>query len=517
MIAVVVRGKRTHMLLMDTHAGRPVTVFSPKSAARPEIVTLQVLVALFIGLRIYSNLTADPLGDEAYYWMWGQHLSWSYFDHPPLHAWLLRAVEMIFGWHKFNLRLLTWVTLAGVLWVLWDWSKRLAPQDPQEWFWRGAAIYLACPMFFALTTVAYHDHLVVALMLIAAHFFVLFIDSYERGEPKPLRLLYLAAITVGFAALAKYSAVFLALGFGATFLIRPGLRELLRTPHPWLAALLALAIQTPVIWWNVVESGASFRYHFSDRWSGDVGGFHWEHLLNFVSQTLLLGSPFLVWPIIKLLRSRPAEGFASAAKTVASSTFLLSAVFLLLLSLFMGAHFYWNIPGLAVAMLLLPGVMRNAWLRWAHLLYGLFLAVLVVGNFSVAPIATMLQGQDNGSAINYDWSLVADHVRAAHMVTPADFVASTRYSTTSQLGFILGTADAVKLSDEHSQYDYWQNLDTYAGKSAIVLVDDPDGSPALAYLKQHFSTLTQVDAFTVTRFGRYLYGWRIFRGVSFIP
>ena len=26
--------------------------------------------------------------DEAYYWMWGQHLSWSYFDHPPLDGWL---------------------------------------------------------------------------------------------------------------------------------------------------------------------------------------------------------------------------------------------------------------------------------------------------------------------------------------------------------------------------------------------------------------------------------------------
>ena len=143
--------------------------------------------------------------------------------------------------------------------------------------------------------------------------------------------------------------------------------------------------------------------------------------------------------------------------------------------------------------------------------------MLVVGNFSIVPIGTMVQRQDNGSAINYDWPLIADHVRAAQAATPADFVASTRYSTTSQLGFVLGTADAVKLSDEHSQYDYWQDLTSYAGKSAIILVDDPDGSPSLAYLAQHFGTLTQIDAITVSRFGRYLYGWRIFRGVSFKP
>jgi 4-amino-4-deoxy-L-arabinose transferase-like glycosyltransferase len=498
-------------------AGMATIAVTAPARWRVEIRALQLLVATFVGLRLYTNLNMDLLGDEAYYWMWGQRLGWSYFDHPPLHAWLLRVVEELVGWHRFNLRLLTWPTLAGTLAIFWAWAKRLAPEDPQLWFWRGAAIYLATPMYYGLTLVAYHDHLVVFLMLVAAHCFVLFVDRYETGARGAFRWLYAAALTVGLAALAKYSAVFLALGFGATFLIRAKLRPMLLTPYPWLAALLALATQTPVIWWNLVESGASFRYHFNDRWGGAVGTANWINVLIFIAQTLLFGSPFLVWPIVKVLRSRPAEIFASAAKTVAASTFLISTVALLTASLFMNAYFYWNIPGFAVVMLLLAGAMKSAWLRWAHVCYGLLWASLILLNFTIVPIGTLIQRQDNGSAINYDWSLIADRVRAAQAAAPSDLVASTRYSTTSQLGFVLGTTEAVKLSDEHSQYDYWQNTGDYAGKSAIILADDPDGSPSLTYLQDHFTTLTLMDQITVTRFGRYLYAWRIFRGEGFKP
>jgi hypothetical protein len=30
------------------------------------------------------SFTMNPIGDEAYYWLWGQHMALSYFDHPPL-------------------------------------------------------------------------------------------------------------------------------------------------------------------------------------------------------------------------------------------------------------------------------------------------------------------------------------------------------------------------------------------------------------------------------------------------
>ena len=48
-------------------------------------------------------------------------------------------------------------------------------------------------------------------------------------------------------------------------------RGLLLTPHLWLAALLSVAIQAPVIYWNLTEGLASFRFHFHDRPTANWG------------------------------------------------------------------------------------------------------------------------------------------------------------------------------------------------------------------------------------------------------
>src|SRR3569832_450011 len=149
----------------------------PNIASRP-VVVAQVAVAILIAIKIYLAIFMPPIGDEAYYWIWGQKLGWSYFDHPPLHAWLLR-VTSIFGWNLFGLRILTWLSLAGALWIFWDWAKRLRPEDPGAWFWPSAAIYLASPLFFLMSTVAFHDHLLIFLCLASLHLFLRFAETWE--------------------------------------------------------------------------------------------------------------------------------------------------------------------------------------------------------------------------------------------------------------------------------------------------------------------------------------------------
>src|SRR6185295_4043644 len=122
---------------------------------RWKIVLLQLVVLYLLGLKLWFGIAVTPMGDEAYYWMWGQHLSWSYFDHPPLDGWLQGLVAAVFGWSNLSVRLLTWLTLAGTLAVLWLWSELLAPSDRVGWFWQTAVLYLAIPIIFTLSSFAY--------------------------------------------------------------------------------------------------------------------------------------------------------------------------------------------------------------------------------------------------------------------------------------------------------------------------------------------------------------------------
>lgn len=485
--------------------------------SRGEIIALQLVVMLFCVLRLYYDFAADLLGDEAYYWMWGQHLGWSYFDHPPLHAWLLRIASAVAGWHPFSVRLLTWLSLAGVLAIFWSWARRLAPDAPQLWFWRSAAIYLASPLFFGLTMIAYNDHLLVALSLLAVHCLVRFTESVE-AEPRPRwGWLYAAALALGLATLTKYNGGLIGLGFLLAFLLRPGLRATLRTRHPWLAALLAIAMQAPVVYWNLTTALASFRYHLDDRWAGTAGHFAPMHAVNFLLLTALLWSPFLIWPLIRLMRSSPASGFEDWARAVALPVFAAATLALLAISTALDAYFYWNIVAFVGLMPLLTGYLRNALLRWAHLALGLAIAGLVVCDLAVVPPGPLFGHDDRGSSINFGWSEIAGHIRAAAARQAVDLYAATRYSTTAQLGFALGITNAVKLSAEHSQYDYWQVDADLAGKSALILTDEPDGSPQIEWLKSHFVGLSQADAFSINRFGTPIYDWRIFRGDSYRP
>ena len=105
---------------------------------RWSVLLCQLIVAYFLILKLWFDVAVTPMGDEAYYWMWGQHLSWSYLDHPPLDAWLQAVIAAIFGWSNLSARLLTWVTTGISLYVLWLWSARLSPDDRPGWFWPTA-------------------------------------------------------------------------------------------------------------------------------------------------------------------------------------------------------------------------------------------------------------------------------------------------------------------------------------------------------------------------------------------
>jgi len=67
-------------------------VFSTDHARAPELrwrVWAVAAVAYAFALKLVYIGLVDLLPQEAYYWNYAQHLDWSYFDHPPMIAWLI--------------------------------------------------------------------------------------------------------------------------------------------------------------------------------------------------------------------------------------------------------------------------------------------------------------------------------------------------------------------------------------------------------------------------------------------
>jgi len=480
------------------------------TAARRSWLPYAIAAGAFVAIKLWIFVAMPPIGDEAYYWLWGQRPALSYFDHPPLHAWLLGLTSRVLGWNLFSLRALTWVTLATTLWIFWDWAKRLAPEGPALYFWRTTAIYLASPLFLAMGSIAFHDHLLIALCLASGHFMLLFAERYTR-DGTGFRWLYLSALLLGLATLTKYNAVFLGVAFLAFLLFQPGMRKSLATPHPWLAALLSVALQAPVFWWNITEGFASYRFHLAERWV-DPQQATPAQLPLFILISVIVLSPFVVYGTIRLVLRRPAPGFESRAKHLAVWLLAVSSLAMVGLAFFVTVFFYWNIVGFLLVMPLLALAIRQAWIVWAHVAYGLVFGVALLVNQTIVPLPTLMGQFHWVTSSAYGWDEVAAKLEALRAEHPDAFIATTTYGTAAQLGFALRDPDVVALSPRHDQFDFWFDPAAHAGRDAIIVADPfyTIGETGLP-----FARVTLIEQLQVIRAGKLVYEPQIYFAESY--
>jgi 4-amino-4-deoxy-L-arabinose transferase-like glycosyltransferase len=403
------------------------------------------------------------------------------------------------------------VTLGGTLWIFWLWAKRLKPDDPGAWWWPSAAIYLATPLFFTMTWLAFHDHLLIFLSLASAHCFLVFAEKWESSG-RGTRWLYGAAILLGLAALTKYNAALLGIGVAVFFIAHKPVRSVWRSPHLYLAALLAVAMQAPVIWWNVTTSFASLNFHLSERWGGPLTHLRPINVLTFIALALVFVSPFLFPAIGAMVRRPLRQPFADRARVLALSVLAVSSLALLALSLFAEVYFYWNIVAFLLLMPLVAGWISHRWVMTAQLAYGLIFALLSVVNFTLAPIGNLMGGNDWTVASAYGWPEIAARVEGLEQKHKIGFVAAARYTTAAQLGYAMHDANVTAIADRHDQYDFWFEPSAHVGEDAIV-VSDPQIK--LEQIRPYFGTLKLLDTVDVQRLGRVIYRARIYLGKGY--
>lgn len=440
-------------------------------------------------------LAAPPLGDEAYYWRWGQDLDWSYHDHPPLNALLLRLSYELFGWNLFALRAPGLLSFAVAAWIVAWWGRRLASRHEIRPAATAVALLLASPLMLVFTTLAFPDHLLIACGMAAVHFFVLYAGGVEAGAARPSRLI-LAALLVGLAALAKYSAVFVGLGFAFWFLFAPAGRGELRTPWPWAAGLLALALQAPVAWWNWQHQLSSFRFHFGERFMSaaglaDAGG----RLAVFLLFAGLMLSPFLLPALWRFLRGN-LSGEAARFAAIGRPAFAAGIAVFGGLSVVIIPYFYWVVPLLLPFMPVAAALSR----RWLGpcLAYGVTAAAALAFHLTVMPL-TSLAGIKAAEDISFGWTGIAAAVDREAERHGAPLLLASQYNLAALLGFHMQRRDVYSVTVRPEQYDYWFDPAQHAGKDAIVITDaERPPEPQLVGL---FETFEEIGTVTSSRFG----------------
>ena len=217
-----------------------------------------IIFAVFaVHLALASGV---PLGvDEAHYALYALHPALSYFDHPPMVGWLQMLIAPL-GYNEFTIRLIPALMYAISSLLVMRLSERLFADHSGRVGLVAVFLLNTAPILQLMGWGLVPD---LPLMV----FGLLSIDAIWRiHQRNQLPDWLMLGVIYGLAGLSKYTAVFLPLGLVCFMFQHHGLRWL-RQPGPWLAAIPAFLLITPVLIWNMQNDWASFGYQL-DRGMG---------------------------------------------------------------------------------------------------------------------------------------------------------------------------------------------------------------------------------------------------------
>lgn len=303
--------------------------------------------ALLVGgmalFRAFILGTTELTDTEAYYLVWSRFGALSYYDHPPLVAWMARLTT--FGsTAAFAARLGPVLCSVAFGWLLYRLAARLFSD-------RAAFIAVA---IVSLVPAYYFTGFLLNPEVILAPLWVLFLllldDLQHKDEAwRPAVL----GLVIGVGFLAKYTAI---LAVPVTLLVviaSPKTRRWLWRPSFYYGGLMALLVVLPVLWWNHTRHWPSLALHLVERVGKADPVTLGAHVVRVAVGQLLLFHP-LVLPgfiVVLALTLRRALKDSRYLLLAAASTLVL-LVFLVIMVRVSDAEPHWTMVGympLAVA------------------------------------------------------------------------------------------------------------------------------------------------------------------------
>ncbi|NJR49340.1 MAG: phospholipid carrier-dependent glycosyltransferase [Leptolyngbyaceae cyanobacterium CSU_1_3] len=485
------------------------------------------LLVAFALLRLGFWFAVFPNSDEAYYWLWGQNPGWSYYDHPPLNAWIQGGLSAIVGRSTFALRLSNLFSNAALFYTYYKIISYLYCREIQYYFLLTVLLILASPLYFLFLSLAWHDHWLITFSLIAAYWFVTFLDGYLDRQAQTWRL-YASAIAIGLAMLCKYNAIFVIFGFVAVLIADRRVRALWRDRRLYGAAAIVSLSFIPVLGWNISNGFQSFHYYFDRSVQPASPGIKVGAFLAFTIVSFLVVSPFY-WRGFYTSLTRPSSLIRknSLYPTVALWVFAVSSIFLILLSLVSAALYYWNITAYLLLFPLLPtaffvqGSTQNSTLKvkpifWVTQLYGLLFATLLVMHYGLLPLSALVsRDADPDSRMLFGWDKIETVVTTqAEMLGASPLLITTDYRSAAALAYQLNNKAVIALSDRVDQFDFWYpNNSSLQGRNAVILSDD--WFPVPPKLLAQFDRVSPPETVSITRFGVWIKNYYVQKGYQF--
>lgn len=416
-----------------------------------------ILFILVYGvLNALYNTTLPLYIDEAYYWLWSQNPSLSYFDHPPMVAWFI-SLFSIPGDTAFWIRLSTVFCMSLSAWYIFMLAESVYDHLTGIF---ATVIFLILPatgMGYAIIT---PDSPLTLFWSMALYY------SHRAFTTDRWACFIAAGICIGLALLSKYTAVLFLGSLGIYLLMRE--RERFLDVKAWEAILIALVIFSPVLIWNYQNDWISFAFQY-DHGTGEAWKIQWDDFGEYLGGQFITYSPvfftILLWALWKW-----EEWYFEDAELLLVLSFLFPFLFFVYKGLWTRVELNWGIMAFIgiiplTARFLLIRKMKNTAIA------GFALCIILVAGMKY-PLLFGLDGKQNPQNRIFGYQEAAAHVES--LLKPGDVPMADHLTTASALTYFLPghPRTYIPSSTRFSQYDFWDEEVDFSKLRGVYISKD---------------------------------------------
>ena len=472
-----------------------------------------ILFQLSFWFFISSNLTIHP--DEADHWVWSRFLSWGYYEHPPMIAFVIRFFTIIFGdtWYAIeicsqSLSLLTILFMFLLAKELFGWEVALLSVITLE----------SMPMFFIGSSILTIDSPLILFWIMTTYLFLKGLKEDKKG------FLLLSGVTFGLGLLSKYTMILLTASIFLYLVVSPHHRVLLKRKEPYLSFLIGLIIFSPVIFWNAQNDWLSFKYQFTKGLTGGEKGGQFFFFIG--SQFVILGPtmfPFFLYSLYKGFRdswlksSDPSTGWVP--RNLQSSILYLSILASFPFLFFAFASFRskytdvaWSDVALIVGIILMSKVLIDTYKEMGIrkkiiISSALFMPGFLLSGFlaihSVKPFPFIPKNVDKSLEM-FGWDEIGVKVEDVFNKYLPDekrrYIISKEYQMAGSLSFYT-PSHPIPYSFNKSFRNIWMKVEDIGKGSALMACAEKDENECVESAGKIFNEVKEVERMDVKRRG----------------
>lgn len=467
-------------------------------------ICLAALVHFALGFAIEFSV------DEAHYALYAQHLAWSYFDHPPLVGWIqwpLLTLTSSEGIIRIVPELLWIIASILVYQVTLELHRLIQRQNtdsldvalpPSNWCGLLAVLaIIAAPMPHVLAIGLLPDSILAPLSL--GIFWMAL--RWLRPQPFGMREWLILGALLGLAGLSKYTAAFTAFALLFVFLSSPKKPWITQIGF-WLAALIALILIGPVLYWNWSNDWISFKYQIAH---GGGGVWLWRGVGVFLLLQLVVFGPLLILGSFQFILNFVRTGRTSL---IALMGFFFIP-FLIFATLSGGGGLpHWTTPAWFCLAPFAGIGLAKTWSLGHRQIIRVLLFVQIA--LCLIGFAYVLSGGIQSSAIRsnpiadlYGWKAAGAKAAELAQATKANGIAVQNWTLGSRTAWYAKPIPVFVLDQRQDQFDLWFGK---LPKGANLILVNWSGMPFTAPIgsKQAFETCQPLDSLVIRHFGQNL-------------